>query len=88
MALFVYITKNGEEEARTGGLWSVARFSGRIEQSQNTSLFLRFLGPYFVKKKLGGRQGLLEGDGERARFGLERMWQRSGLAEGTRKRCR
>jgi len=60
MALFVYVTGNCEQEARTHSLWpEVERFRDRVEATQSTSLFDQFPKPYFVKKKLGGRQGRL-----------------------------
>lgn len=60
MALFVYVTRNCEEEARTHSLWpEVERFRDRVEATQSTSLFVQFPKPYFVKKKIGGRQGRL-----------------------------
>jgi len=60
MALFVCVTLNCQEEARRHGYWpDVERFRDRVEETQSTSQFDQFPKPYFVKKKIGGRQGRL-----------------------------
>lgn len=60
MALFVYVTDDCKAEARLHSLLDgLENFQEKVEQTQSTSLFDPFPPPYFVKKKLGGRQGRL-----------------------------
>jgi len=60
MALLVYVTAKCRDDARSHGLnEELERFHARVERTQSTSLFDPFPPPYWVKKKLGGRQGRL-----------------------------
>lgn len=63
MALMVFITENCKGDARDHGMASeLEAFKERVERTQSTSLFDPFPPPYFVKKKIGGRQGRLIAD--------------------------
>ncbi len=63
MTLLVFVTERCENDARTHGLFGeIERFRERVESAQGTSQFDPFPPPYFVKKKLGGRQGRLIAD--------------------------
>jgi tetratricopeptide (TPR) repeat protein len=60
MALFVYVTDQCREDARSHGILAdLEAFRGQVEERQSTSQFDPFPPPYMVKKKLGSRQGRL-----------------------------
>lgn len=63
MPLFVYVTENCRNDARTHSLTGeVERLQERVEEAQSVGLFDPFPPPYLVKKKFGGRQGRLIAD--------------------------
>ena len=60
MALFVLVSDNCWQDARTHGLVDdVENLRNRVELAQSTSLFDPFPPGYLVKKKFGSRQGRL-----------------------------
>ena len=57
MALFVYVTELCRKQGQDHNVAKdLDRFQERVELSQSMSLFDPFPPPYYVKKKLGGRQ--------------------------------